>query len=250
MADRNRHTYTDADLIEAVKTSTSFRQVLLKLGVRAQGGNYASVKNKIRRLGEACDTSHLVSYRTGGFFGGTPKTLSEVLVNGENYVSSAKLKRRLISGGHLENCCGNPACSISTWHGVFLVLHLDHINGINTDNRLENLRLLCPNCHSQTPTYCRGVRKAKSPYVNSCVTCSAPILSRSTVCPKCAQIATGLGNQKIEWPPVEELVRDVQETSFLAVAKRLGVSDNAIRRHLGRQGVVVRKNSQYRRKSL
>jgi len=61
----------------------------------------------------------------------------------------------------VPNCCA--ICGITDWLGQSLSLHLDHINGINNDNRLENLRLLCPNCHSQTDTYCRGASRASEP---------------------------------------------------------------------------------------
>ena len=61
------------------------------------------------------------------------------------------IKLRLIKARLLENRC--EACGIRDWRGRALSLHLDHINGVRNDNRLENLRMLCPNCHSQTPTY-------------------------------------------------------------------------------------------------
>lgn len=66
--------------------------------------------------------------------------------------STSRLKKRLIDENLLENKCSE--CGISgEWNGKELTLQLDHINGINNDNSLENLRILCPNCHSQTNTY-------------------------------------------------------------------------------------------------
>lgn len=61
------------------------------------------------------------------------------------------VKLRLLKARLLENQCRE--CGITNWRGEALSLHLDHINGVRNDNRLENLRMLCPNCHSQTPTY-------------------------------------------------------------------------------------------------
>lgn len=65
--------------------------------------------------------------------------------------SRKHVKTRLIRAGLLMNSC--QSCGLADWLGKPLNMHLDHINGVKNDNRLENLRMLCPNCHSQTPTY-------------------------------------------------------------------------------------------------
>lgn len=77
--------------------------------------------------------------------------LAEILVENSTY-HRWHLKKRLIAEGILANVCSECACP-PTWNGKELALQLDHINGVNTDNRLQNLRLLCPNCHSQTDTF-------------------------------------------------------------------------------------------------
>ena len=66
-------------------------------------------------------------------------------------VKSYRLKRRLIEQGLKETRC--ELCGLDTWNGQPIPLELDHINGKRDDNRLDNLRVLCPNCHAQTPTY-------------------------------------------------------------------------------------------------
>jgi HNH endonuclease len=81
--------------------------------------------------------------------------IAELLPNPKR--SRAHVKRRLVSARLLENRCRR--CGIDAWFGQPLSMHLDHVNGVGNDNRLENLRMLCPNCHSQTPTY--GGRNAK-----------------------------------------------------------------------------------------
>lgn len=74
------------------------------------------------------------------------------------YVSTSNLKNRLIKEGFLKNKC--DICGLEgVWQGQSIVMVLDHINGINNDNRKENLRLLCPNCNSQQPTFCRKQAK-------------------------------------------------------------------------------------------
>jgi 5-methylcytosine-specific restriction endonuclease McrA len=75
--------------------------------------------------------------------------LEKILVRGSTYRGNSKLRVRLIEAGLLAPECAE--CGLTTWRGEPLPLHLDHINGDHTDNRLENLRILCPNCHAITP---------------------------------------------------------------------------------------------------
>ena len=91
---------------------------------------------------------------------GSNKRLLEDILNGKHIeYPTDKLKKRLISEEYFDKVC--VECGITdTWNDKPIVLHLDHINGVNNDHRLENLRLLCPNCHSQTDTYC-GKNKTK-----------------------------------------------------------------------------------------
>lgn len=123
----------------------------------------------IRRLGVARDRSWLVRAAkfhgvelpvgTRGKGGSVGKPLEDILVENSTYTSSSSsLKKRLVSSGMLDNVCSSCGL-LPEWMGKPLSLQLDHINGIHNDNRLSNLRILCPNCHSQSPTYAGRNRK-------------------------------------------------------------------------------------------
>lgn len=140
--------------------------------------------------------------------------------------NSATIKRRLVEAGIPSQCaiCG----LIPEWNGMHLVLQLDHIDGNHNNNYLENLRLICPNCHSQTPTFTgRNVNPGqKRLNANKC-SCGASISSYSVTCRKCMVRRT-----KINWPPYEEVLRLVTDSSLSAVGRELGVSDNAVKKWL------------------
>lgn len=144
--------YDDAKLEEAVKSSTSIRQVLKRLGIVEAGGNYFTVKKKIRELN--IDVSHFTGkgHLRGKRNTWSPKIpLDEILVKDSTYGSTSKLKARLIREGRFEKKC--YCCNNTDWLGVPIPLELEHRNGDRFDNRIENLTLLCPNCHALTPTY-------------------------------------------------------------------------------------------------
>ncbi|GAB4319687.1 MAG: hypothetical protein Kow00117_09330 [Phototrophicales bacterium] len=156
---QQRYRYNEDTLRQAVADSYSYAQVLKLLGIKPAGGNYETLKRRIEQL--QIDTSH---FRGHGWNGGqraivTRKyRLEDVLIKNSPYKQSSSLKKRLIEAGYFEAICAS--CGLDTWLNHPIPLELDHINGDRRDNRLENLRLLCPNCHALTETY-RG-RNIKS----------------------------------------------------------------------------------------
>jgi Zn finger protein HypA/HybF involved in hydrogenase expression len=152
--------YSDQEFIDAVASSFSYREALDKIGLVQAGGNYAIMKKRIEAM--ELDTSHMTGQghlrgKTHNWAKSIP--LEEILVKDSAYGGgSYKLKKRLIKEKRFEDRCHQ--CGLSEWQGQKLNVELDHINGINTDNRIENLTLKCPNCHSLTDTY-RGKNKKK-----------------------------------------------------------------------------------------
>lgn len=150
------------NLAVAVKSSRSIRQVLKKLNLRQAGGNYSTVKHYIKRL--KLDVSHFKGrgWNRGLSFPFKPKIdLSDILKNPSQF-QSYKLKQRLIRAGLKKE-----ECQLCGWKQMAIdgrvPLELDHINGNRFDNRIENLRILCPNCHSLQSTH----RGRNHPYGNT-----------------------------------------------------------------------------------
>lgn len=151
--------WSDQELKHAVKSSYSIRQVLKKLGLVEAGGNYQHVRRIIKELN--VNTSHFKgqAWAKGQNFGYKPKIpLNDILVKNSHY-QSYELKLRLFAAG-----LKTPKCEICGWSKSAsngrIPVELDHINGDHLDNRIHNLRILCPNCHSLQPTH-RGINKVK-----------------------------------------------------------------------------------------
>lgn len=151
-----RRTWTDNQLREAVKSSISISEIVKKLGLSPTGaGNWRTVENRIKDLN--IDTSHFLGMswelnKERNKRSVRRHSLPEILISESKYPSS-HLLGRLVNEGIKEYKCEN--CGVSTWMGKKLSLELHHINGNHSDNRLENLQILCPNCHALTPSWRR-----------------------------------------------------------------------------------------------
>jgi hypothetical protein len=149
--------WSDEDLVEVVARSSSFAEVMRTLGYVPSGGIHRWLKAIIRS--REISTEHFTgqAWSRGLSLPGRPRrTLEELLVQGST-ATSGELRKKLIKAELKPAHC--EECGLAEWRGKPLPLALDHINGDPMDNRLENLRILCPNCHAQTPTWCARNRK-------------------------------------------------------------------------------------------
>jgi len=270
---------TDDDIRAAVVGSITYAEILVKLGLVPRGGNYKTLKRRIRLLG--IDTGHLKGkqWNKGGV--GWPnmskKSLESIMVLDSSY-STFTLKNRLFKAGIFKKVCN--CCGRDSWLGKPMPLELEHKNGNCWDHRIENLEIICPNCHSFTDTYrgknsvgnrigrverkcshCGGKvslqsksglchlccpkfsRKTglerKAPKDVYCSQCGAKITikSMSGMCSSCSRKK----DRRVVRPDLNDLLKEVEDTSYLEVGRKYGVSDNAIRKWIavGKKNVPV-----------
>lgn len=151
--------YNDSQFINAVHQSTSIRQVLSILNLQPTGGNYKTFHSNVKKLN--LDISHFSGQawnKDKKLVFKPRRSLQDILIKNSTYSNSYKLKLRLIKEGLFQEKC--YTCNLTIWNSSKIPLELEHINGVNNDNRIENLTLLCPNCHALTSTY-RGKNKNK-----------------------------------------------------------------------------------------
>jgi uncharacterized C2H2 Zn-finger protein len=229
--------YSEEEARAAVAASFSYAEALRRLELCATGGNWRTLRAWVVRWGIAVDhfDPNLARVRA---LRRTPRPLVEILVEGSTY-SRNHLKDRLYAAALKQ-----PVCELcgqgELWRGQRMALILDHINGVRDDNRLENLRIVCPNCAATFETHCGRKNRLESAD-RKCLRCGAPFQRRYARQRYCSR-ACGMRSprptrgvpkpelRRVERPAYEELLRQVADAGWSAVGRRYGVSDNAIRK--------------------
>ena len=146
-----RKQYTKDDVIKAVADSKSIADVLRQLGLRPVGGNYKTIHAIISEL--KLDTSHFTGQGWNVGLAFRPKAALDdetIFVENSDYRCSWRLRERYKKKTGICHC---EKCGLEQWQGQPIPLEIHHLNGNNIDNRIENLQILCPNCHALTNNY-------------------------------------------------------------------------------------------------
>src|SRR5688500_8291872 len=211
----------------------SHAQVLRVLDLCPTGGNTALLKRWLAHW--QISTTHFEA-REHRRISRTATPLDEIFVQGSAY-ARAHLKERLDAEAIKARIC--ELCGQGElWRGRPMGLILDHINGVRDDNRLENLRIVCPNCAATLDTHCGRKNRLERPE-RACLRCGSIFRAKYPQQRYCSQ-ACGVRYQRkgkpnpalrrIERPPRDQLLREIAATSYSAVGRKYGVSDNAIRK--------------------
>lgn len=205
---------------EIVPRCVNLTEVLQCLGIPRQGNNSSTLKRILDQ--NQIDYSHFTG-RARKYAKAREVDIQEYLDN-KIAITSCRLKEKLIANGLKQNRC--EECGIAEWRGKPITCQLHHKDGNNQNNNLDNLQMLCPNCHSQTDNYCGQANKDKTIY--SCKDCGKEINKGSVYCTVCAS----KHRRKVEdRPSKDQLFNDFKQLkSFVQIGRKYGISDNAVRK--------------------
>ena len=214
-------------MIEAVASSYSIRECLEKLGCPSGHGNYPTFY-KYKRLYNI-DTSHFTKREIKNIKNkGEYRPIADYENENPASIKGSVFLKKLVKEGYKEYRC--EKCGITEWNGEELKLQLHHLDGNHYNWNVDNLQVLCPNCHSQTDNFCGKATRSKEKEKRLCKNCGKPIANGngSGLCVKCSHEE----KRKVTWPSKDELKQILKDekANFSAISRRFGVSDSAIRK--------------------
>ena len=224
--------YSKEELYQIVQQSKSLREVIDKLGYTTHNGNnYITVKNYLSKL--EIDTSNFI------FVTSTKRTPDNIFIENST-AGQTTLRRYYLKGNYTEYKCA--ICGQEPfWNGKPLTLTLDHINGKNHDDRLENLRWVCPNCDRQLET--TGFKRFQAEKIGKikkrfyCCDCGIEINRGCSRCFKCSS-----KNRRKDNRPKRDLLKSlIREKSFTEIGDMYNVSDKAISKWCQQEGLPSKK---------
>jgi len=218
--------WKEEDLIKAVKECHSFSDVMRAINLGDNSGNRDTINRWIKKL--ELDTSHFNGGQRGESFrkmvNSKKLNISDVLVANCKH-SRASVRRIILRNELIPYKC--EGCDLEgQWRGEPLSLQLEHKNGINDDNRIENLCWLCPNCHSQTSTY--AGKKLKT-IDKKCEVCNKNLHCKAKTS-RCKKHQEATVARKVERPSLSQLLADIRALGYSGTGRKYGVSHTSIRR--------------------